>query len=111
MCMMGVYVSLVLIAFAVGYYVLDKASKAEDSLKKVGKVIGWVIIAVSAVSLVVSLYFSLNCSGRKYCGHMGGKGMYKKMGMKDHMKGTMDKKYWKHMKECPMMIWERFLNI
>ncbi len=105
MCMIGMCIPVVLITLAVGYHVLDKASKSEDNLKKVGKIIGWVIIAVSALSLVVSLYCSLSCSGKKSCGHMMGKGMYKKMGMKKYTKGMKDKDYW-HKKKCPHMMEE-----
>ena len=86
MCMTGVYVSSILIALAVGFIVLAKASKMEGRLKDIGKVIGWLIIVVSGLTLVVSLYCSLVCPGKMRCGYMMGKGIHKKTWMKEHMK-------------------------
>ena len=102
MCMVCAYVAVILLALAAGYIVLLKADKAEGSLKKVGKIIGWVIIVVATLTLIWSIKMSMFCSIKGCCGH-GKYGMYKSMHKCDHMKGMKDKECF-HMKKHSKMM-------
>jgi len=102
MCMVCAYVSVILLALAAGYIVLLKADKAEGSLKKIGKIIGWIIIVVATLTLLWSIKMSMCCSKRGYCGH-GKYGMYKSMHKGDHMKGMKDKECLYMKKHSKMM--------
>ncbi|MBN1899322.1 MAG: hypothetical protein JW827_11140 [Spirochaetes bacterium] len=79
--MFGAYLGLplILITLAVGYFVLVKANKEANGLKTIGQVFGWIIIVISIVALVLSLYYS---SGYLTCGRQG-----MSMWQQQHMKG------------------------
>ncbi|MBD3271147.1 MAG: hypothetical protein GF384_01250 [Elusimicrobia bacterium] len=70
--LIGVSVSLV--TLALGYYVLSHSGKATDSTKTVGGIIGWIIVVVSVLMLVISLYTTAT---RSYGGGMGELGVKK----------------------------------
>ncbi len=55
-----------LITIAVGYWVLIVASKEKGGLKKLGKVLGIVIIVLSFLGVGCKLYYK--CSGTGYFG-------------------------------------------
>ena len=93
MCMVCGLAAMVLLTLAAGYIVLLKADKAEGNLKQIGKVIGWVIIVVSAAMLIWSSARSTRCAIKGSCGYGYGKcgmnkcwhkkGKSRGMGMKD----------------------------
>ena len=67
MCMMCAGIAVILLALAAGYLVLLKADKAEGKLKKIGKIIGWVIVVVTALSLLWSVKMTMFCKGKGWC--------------------------------------------
>jgi hypothetical protein len=50
---------LLSIGFGVGYCLLVKASDRDGSLKIVGEVLGWILIAMSLFVLLLSSYYSI----------------------------------------------------
>jgi len=83
-----------LVSLAVGYWVLTLAEKEKNNTKKIGKVIGWIIIVVSligplclagsaihCVSSGGSCTYSSNCPWTSHHSMMDGKGMMDGQGM------------------------------
>ncbi|HUO58305.1 MAG TPA: hypothetical protein VMV05_09020 [bacterium] len=79
-----------LISLAVGYWVLTLADKEKNNTKKIGQVIGWIIIVVSLIgplclagsalrchSNPAECYSSANCPWGDRHSMMGGPGMMK----------------------------------
>ena len=95
MCMACGLVVFTLLPLAAGYVVLLKADKADGNLKQIGKVIGWVIVVISALTMLWSIGMSLKCVKKGYC-VQGKYGMHKswcRHGKGKAMEGkTMDDK-------------------
>lgn len=54
------------ISFGIGYWILAKANTQGDSLKTVGKVLGWVLISYAAIVLLFSGYFAIKMARSGY---------------------------------------------
>ncbi len=65
----GGKVAFLLIALALGYWVLNQAENNPNPLKLVGRMVGWLILIVSLGGLVCSAMCGL-CKSKKMCGGM-----------------------------------------
>jgi len=90
--MYALAIPVILATLAAGYWVLTKAAK-ETSLKGLGNVLGWIIVVISLILLLVSVYYSLAFTGRGH-GMMGGPGSMMGRGMMGQGGGMM-------MQKCP----------
>lgn len=60
----GFEIMATLVAFGFGFVVLYLASKSEGSLKKMGQVMGMVIIVLSGIALLLDLYIGIMIAQR-----------------------------------------------
>lgn len=71
--MMGHGVSVSLITAAVGYWVLTLAAKEKEQLRKIGNVVGLLIIVVSLLGAACKIYSRINgCPPGMMMGKRGG---------------------------------------
>ena len=59
-------VTALLFSAAAGYWVLTLATKEKEPLKKLGKLVGFIIIAVSLAGTACKVYSVVRCS-KNYC--------------------------------------------
>lgn len=61
------------IGLGIGYWLLVTANTQKDSLKTVGQVLGWILIAMSIFTSLFSNYYSIKMikEGNMYFGHHG----------------------------------------
>ena len=64
--MHGSEVGTLLLSAAAGYWVLERADKRRGSLKKVGQIVGWAIIASSLIGTACKIY-ALAMGSWGYC--------------------------------------------
>ena len=73
--MMGSHgVSALLVTSAVGYWVLTLAAKEKEGTKKLGHLVGLIIIVVSLLGVACKVYYQISACSGKY-GMMGRGGM------------------------------------
>ena len=60
-------VATLLISAAAGYWVLTLAAKEKNRLKKLGQLVGLVIIVVSLAGAACKIYCQIGCGSKSYC--------------------------------------------
>ena len=74
--MMGSHgVAALLVTSAVGYWVLTLAAKEKEGTKKLGHLVGLIIIVVSLLGVACKIYYQVSACSGKY-GMMGRGGMF-----------------------------------
>lgn len=63
-------IGALLVAAVAGYWVLERAEKQKGGLRRIGRIIGWVVILTSLIGVtcrVWGCFGSFDGSGKKWC--------------------------------------------